>query len=93
VITAHSTQPAVTVNRASPFRCIIEPLSADLQAVLNLVLSGTNILAAETVVKSYTVRQQYVLTRLLQAHASGLNLAMCGERLALAASRQFDVTA
>ena len=88
MITAHSTLNHTPVK--SPFRCVTATLPADLQAVLDLVLSGPNIRTAEAAVKSYTVRQQYVLTRLLQAYASGLNLAMCGERLARAAAHQFD---
>lgn len=93
MIASHFTQPTVYVNRVSPFRCTTAPLPAELQTVLSFVMSAPTIIAAVAFAKTLDARQQYVLTRLLDGLQAGLNLAMCGERLAAAASRQFEATA
>ena len=89
MITAYSTHTVFAVK--SPFG-LPAPLAADLQSVLDFIMSEPNIIAAMQFAKSLTARQQHVLTRLLDARACGLNLHMCGERLAVAAARQFEAS-
>jgi hypothetical protein len=87
--TIDSTPNRVSVK--SVFRAVA--VDADLLLVVDFVNGNHSITEAVAFAKGLSIRQQHVMTRLLEAQSHGLSIRQCGERLASAIARQFDLMA